>query len=534
MPFNFDSTPSDGIFQTPRGSISPGASSSGATRRRESNQHEGGPSNIFGARNSGSGRTPLFGQPSSKEFSFRCLSPAHPPAQGNALFGASSANARQSQGPSPKSRGTSNLFSSASSSSGGAALSGQSSSRAESIFSFQNLSPSVQPPDKNALFGGTSRNANTSRVTTPQNNSSSSIFAQPSLDSSTSRVSSPRNSSAANTPSTHTSGALLFGAGSANAGSSRGLRFHGSPSNVFGPQSNTSSPFPSPSRLASSSTTTSGAGILTLRSDSGSLFSASASNLNLNASPGPASLSPSVDQPRVQQSIEQQDDAPATPVSFRNRRRTTRSSTSQTPSAHGRIPSVSLSPPEQGRGSGLNDMGSVDRELAQLRLSASTSASSSAATPRRSNTSTNTKTDMNMGAMAAALNNLDSDRSASGLLTPSLGSRSPLNDDAALLTPSPSSRYRRSGRAAAETHNVRDETPPNDRFNAAPFQSALSDARKLMGEFANVLGSGALHHEPGSVVGSLYARAQELSGFECPSRRTVGFVGNSGTGEFYS
>ncbi|KAI0449170.1 hypothetical protein F5B21DRAFT_63272 [Xylaria acuta] len=553
--FSFDSrSPS---AQTLTGGILPGGSSSDAARRRESSQQDGGPSNIFGASRSGSGRTPLFGQPPSQDgspsnifpanssstrraplfaesssnpgtpFSFPCLSPAHPSVQGNALFGASSANARQSRESSPQSRGTSNIFSSASPSSGGAALFGQSPSRAESIFSFQYLSPRVQSPDNNALFGGTFRNANPSQVTTPQNDSSPSLFAQPSRQSSISRVLSPQNSSAANTPSTHTSGAPLFGPGSASAGSSRGLRFHGGPSNIFGPQSNTSSPLPSPSRPASSSTTSDGGGVLTPRSDSRSLFSASASNLNLNASPGPASRSPSVDQHHVQPSIEQQDDAPGTPASFRNRRRTTRSSTSQTLSAHGQIPSVSLSPPVQGRGSRLNDMGSVDRDLAQLRLSTST------ATPRRSNTSTNTETGMGMGAIAAALNNLDYDRSASGLLTPSPGSRYPLNDDNALLTPRPSPRRRRSSSAAAPPHNIRDETPPNDRFNAAPFQNALSGARTLMGELANVLGSGALHREPKSVISQSYAQAQRLNGFECSSRRTVVLVGDSGTGESY-
>lgn len=390
------------------------------------------------------------------------------------------------------------MFSPASPSTEAAALLSQSSSRAGSIFSFQALLPSVQPPNNKALFSRTSENNNTSQETTPQNNSSPSLFAQPSWQPTTSRVVSPQNSSAANYFSTHTAGALLFGPGSASAGSSKDLGFHGSPSNIFGPRSNTSSPLPSPLRPASSSTISSRGRVLTPLSDSGSLSSAFASKLDLNTSPGPASRSPSVDQPQILRSIEQQDDAPATPVVLPNRRGTTSSSTSQTMSVHDRIPSLSLSPPEQGRDSGARDIGSIDRNLAQLRLSASTPTHSSTATPSR----TNTEMDINI-------------------------------DDNALLTPRPSPRRRRSGSAAAEPYNIRDETPPDDRFNAAPFQSALSGAKTLMGELANVLGSGALHRKPGSAMSRLYAKAQGLNEFEFPSRRMVGFVGDSGTGQFY-
>ncbi|KAI0472369.1 hypothetical protein F4859DRAFT_522291 [Xylaria cf. heliscus] len=200
----------------------------------------------------------------------------------------------------------------------------------------------------------------------------------------------------------------------------------------------------------------------------------------------------------------------------------------QTPSPYNRIPPVSLSPPQQGQGSRVNDIGSVDRELAQLRLPTFTSPSPSPATRRRSNTSTDTETDMSMGAIVAALDNLDNDRSTLRLLSPSPRSRSPLNDDGSLLTPRPSPRRRRSSSVLAEPHNVRDETPPNDRFNAVAFQKALSGTQTLMGELAKVLGSGGFHRKPGSVLSQLYAQAQGLSDFECPSRRTVGFVGDSG------
>ncbi|KAI0200005.1 hypothetical protein F4808DRAFT_470696 [Astrocystis sublimbata] len=627
MTFSFDSTPSDGVL--------PGGSSSDATRYRGSGQQEDGPSNVFGLSSSASRNTPLFGQSSSNPdtpFSFQRVSPTHPPAKEKALFGASSAHARQSRGSSSQAGETSNIFSSASSSTGGATLFGRSPSQAESIFSFQNVSPSVQPPDRNPLFGATFRDSNTSRVTTPQNDRSPIIFAQPSRHSSTSWLSSPRNSSIANTSSPQTSGVLLSRTGSANADSSRDLRSHDCPFyfNIVGSQSNTSSPFSPPWLPASSSTTTSGDRILTPRTDSRSPFSTFASELDLNASPGPSSQSPSVDQPQVHQSIEQQDDGPNTPASFRNRprSRTDRSFTSQTPSAHGRIPSVSLSPPEQCRGSGLDDISSVDRELARLRLSTSTSAFTSSTASRPSNTITNIETDMNRGAMAvpAALNNLNCERSSSGLLTPSLGSRSPLdndNDDAVLapssnmripspsLTPSepPSNhistpmsdetsvtrntgiqnldthlqrlrlsassprdllgiadplqevvtgrdsrvvshlearpqdstslsprqsgerRRRSSSRNITKRHDVGDEAPPNDRFNNPEFQRVFGDAKRLMRELVDMLGSSTVHSQPDSVLQRLYDETQELARFQCPPSRTVGFIGASGAGK---
>ncbi|RWA11880.1 hypothetical protein EKO27_g3224 [Xylaria grammica] len=103
------------------------------------------------------------------------------------------------------------------------------------------------------------------------------------------------------------------------------------------------------------------------------------------------------------------------------------------------------------------------------------------------------------------------------------------------LSPSPgmrsAHRRRSSSRINLEKHNVRDEAPPNDRFNLPAFQQALRDTKRLMTSLADVLGSSVVHNEPDSVMERLHTQAKNLSQFECPSKRTVGFVGDSGAGK---
>ncbi|TGJ78173.1 hypothetical protein E0Z10_g10588 [Xylaria hypoxylon] len=103
------------------------------------------------------------------------------------------------------------------------------------------------------------------------------------------------------------------------------------------------------------------------------------------------------------------------------------------------------------------------------------------------------------------------------------------------ISPSPgrpnSHRRRSSSRNNLEKHDVRDEAPPNDRFTLPGFQKALRDTKGLMTELADVLGSSAVHNEPDSVMQRLHSQAENLSQFECPSRRIVGFVGDSGAGK---
>ncbi|GAW26458.1 hypothetical protein SAMD00023353_3201020 [Rosellinia necatrix] len=112
----------------------------------------------------------------------------------------------------------------------------------------------------------------------------------------------------------------------------------------------------------------------------------------------------------------------------------------------------------------------------------------------------------------------------------------PLHDQFsfASVSPSPglSAHRRRSGsRNTLEKHDVRDEAPPNDRFNILAVQNSLRNTKRLMSELVGVLASSAVHDEPDSVMKSLHRQAYELSDFNCQSTRTVGFVGDSGAGK---
>ncbi|TRX89955.1 hypothetical protein FHL15_009227 [Xylaria flabelliformis] len=106
-----------------------------------------------------------------------------------------------------------------------------------------------------------------------------------------------------------------------------------------------------------------------------------------------------------------------------------------------------------------------------------------------------------------------------------------------LLDPSPSprrlsaDRRRSSSRRNLEKHDVRDEAPPNDRFNLPAVQKALRNTKDLMSELADVLGSSSIHNEPDSVMQRLHRQAEDLAEFQCPSTRIVGFVGDSGAGK---
>ncbi|KAI1275476.1 hypothetical protein F5Y07DRAFT_389933 [Xylaria sp. FL0933] len=103
------------------------------------------------------------------------------------------------------------------------------------------------------------------------------------------------------------------------------------------------------------------------------------------------------------------------------------------------------------------------------------------------------------------------------------------------LSPSPgrlgAQRRRSSSRPIVEKHDVRNEAPPNDRFNLPGFREALRDTKRSMTGLVGVLGSSAVGNEPDSVIQRLHSQAKNLSQFECPSRRTVGFVGESGAGK---
>jgi hypothetical protein len=93
------------------------------------------------------------------------------------------------------------------------------------------------------------------------------------------------------------------------------------------------------------------------------------------------------------------------------------------------------------------------------------------------------------------------------------------------------SRRRSSSRTNASPHNVMDEEPPNDRFHEPTFQQAFFDAKRFMSELTDVLSSSSIHNEPDSTMRQLHEEAQKLARFQCPSTRTVGFVGDSGVGK---
>jgi hypothetical protein len=108
---------------------------------------------------------------------------------------------------------------------------------------------------------------------------------------------------------------------------------------------------------------------------------------------------------------------------------------------------------------------------------------------------------------------------------PSTGSRAGLHVNRG------SRRRRSSSRLDDPIHDIKNEKPPNDRFHNPTFQGAFREAKALMAGFRDTLGSNSLHYEPDSVMQRLHQQAAKLAHFECPSTRTVGFVGDSGVGK---
>ncbi|KAK1850355.1 Nuclear GTPase SLIP-GC 3 [Colletotrichum chrysophilum] len=99
------------------------------------------------------------------------------------------------------------------------------------------------------------------------------------------------------------------------------------------------------------------------------------------------------------------------------------------------------------------------------------------------------------------------------------------------LSPRPPRRSRRVSRTNQAPHDVKDEELPHDRFHHPDVQSAFLEAKTLMSRLARVLGSSPLHVDPDSAIKRLHKRAKDLSRFQCPPTRTVGFVGDSGVGK---
>ncbi|KAK1975437.1 hypothetical protein LZ30DRAFT_605612 [Colletotrichum cereale] len=99
------------------------------------------------------------------------------------------------------------------------------------------------------------------------------------------------------------------------------------------------------------------------------------------------------------------------------------------------------------------------------------------------------------------------------------------------LRPPTDRRSRAGSRVSLVPHDVRDEEPPADRFHDPTVQGAFGDARALVARLARVLEGSPLHASADSTIKQLHGRARKLAGFQCPSTRTVGFVGDSGVGK---
>ncbi|KAK7444201.1 hypothetical protein Landi51_08752 [Colletotrichum acutatum] len=99
------------------------------------------------------------------------------------------------------------------------------------------------------------------------------------------------------------------------------------------------------------------------------------------------------------------------------------------------------------------------------------------------------------------------------------------------LSPRPPRRSRGRSEATLVYHEVKDEELPESRFYDPAVQSAIKDAKALMTQLAGVLEENPLHTNPDSTIRRLHGQAMDLSQFEGPSTRTVGFVGDSGVGK---
>ncbi|UQC76138.1 uncharacterized protein CLUP02_17649 [Colletotrichum lupini] len=138
-----------------------------------------------------------------------------------------------------------------------------------------------------------------------------------------------------------------------------------------------------------------------------------------------------------------------------------------------------------------------------------------------------TPVDMGLSDIRAALSNLFDD---AGRRTPQPSNPTPAFRQSS-LTPRPPRRSRGRSEAALVYHDVKDEELPESRFYDPAVQNAIKNAKALMTQLAGVLEDSPLHINPDSTIRRLYGQALDLSQFEGPSTRTVGFVGDSGVGE---
>lgn len=98
-------------------------------------------------------------------------------------------------------------------------------------------------------------------------------------------------------------------------------------------------------------------------------------------------------------------------------------------------------------------------------------------------------------------------------------------------SPTPSRRRRSGSGINRESHQIENEDPPQALFHMPEVQEALANAKSLASRMVNVLSSSNLHRENGSSIQSLHQQATRLNGFQLPSSRIVGLVGDSGVGK---
>jgi len=88
-----------------------------------------------------------------------------------------------------------------------------------------------------------------------------------------------------------------------------------------------------------------------------------------------------------------------------------------------------------------------------------------------------------------------------------------------------------SRRRKAGSYQIEREDEQAELSETRLVQDAIANAKTLTKRLIDALSSSNLHREHGSRIHPLYQRATELHGFQLPSSRIVGLVGDSGAGK---
>jgi len=98
-------------------------------------------------------------------------------------------------------------------------------------------------------------------------------------------------------------------------------------------------------------------------------------------------------------------------------------------------------------------------------------------------------------------------------------------------SPSPS-RMDRQSSSQFKPYEVDQEEPPDSIFYSRRFQSALTLARDLAGQLANAMSRSDLHTDESSFIRDLHLHARNASNYSGPKSWKIGFVGDSGAGQY--